>query len=309
MQTNRLLIVPDNASAFIDRVIDDCRLLIDTGVWSGIKINDLDIWLRNFKDDAEMYFAACVLDKLIYRNQQQVAELVRFLFQRTLPDLLRFHKISELPDDNLEGYFKNKRPENCPVRFVAVMKNSDDVSSSSSVILRVFKHEFKINENFFISPKNIEDAVEKKGVRLIIFIDDIVGSGKQFNTFISNSRLKKAMQKAFFVYTPLIAHQKGIDAIKQSHSAIKVASVERLDDRHNMFAVNCDAFSENGNTPSNAKLFYENLLQKRNIKCGEDKKFGMGGLALTFLFYYGAPNNSLPIFWYSENGWNPLIKR
>jgi hypothetical protein len=45
--------------------------------------------LTNFQTNEERYFAACVLDALIFRSEQQTISLFRHLFLPVIPDLAR----------------------------------------------------------------------------------------------------------------------------------------------------------------------------------------------------------------------------
>src|ERR1700680_2979551 len=81
--------MPHNGLTYIEEVLERCRGLIQCGVWAGLHVVRLRRWLTNFRTDEEKYFAACILDHMIYRSEQQTVSLVRQLLQRTLADLTR----------------------------------------------------------------------------------------------------------------------------------------------------------------------------------------------------------------------------
>lgn len=61
--------VPRDGGLFITDISERCASLIDVGIWEGITRTQLAAWLTNFETDAEKYFAACVLDTLIFRSE------------------------------------------------------------------------------------------------------------------------------------------------------------------------------------------------------------------------------------------------
>lgn len=53
--------------SFIQHKKSQCGKLIEYGIWKGIDSNDLSAWLKNFSTEQEKYFAACIMDWLVYR--------------------------------------------------------------------------------------------------------------------------------------------------------------------------------------------------------------------------------------------------
>ena len=87
-------VLPKDGAIYSDKIFNRCRDLIAYQVWSGIDVARLDAWINNFQTQEEQYFAACVLDALLYRSDDQTLALSKQLFQRVLPDAQR---LSSLP--------------------------------------------------------------------------------------------------------------------------------------------------------------------------------------------------------------------
>src|SRR6266702_3216991 len=79
--------LPQNGEVFMSGIFQRCEGLIEVGIWGGIQKTRFLQWLTNFHDEIERYFAACILDALIYRSEVQTLALIEHLFQRVLPDL------------------------------------------------------------------------------------------------------------------------------------------------------------------------------------------------------------------------------
>lgn len=60
-----------------------------------------------------------------------------------------------------------------------------------------------------------------------------------------------------------------------------------------------------------AKEFIRTISIKNNLYSykGKPLPFGYNDDGLLIVWEHNTPNNTLPIFWSSENGWFPLLKR
>jgi predicted alpha/beta-fold hydrolase len=115
--------LPRDWRVYTDQILERCASLIQYGIWGDFKSSQLRRWMNNFTTDEERYFAACVLDTLIYRSKDQTLALIRQLFQRSLPDLTR---LDHTPLGQIEDwqYLLQSEPSirDPGVRLVAVGK-------------------------------------------------------------------------------------------------------------------------------------------------------------------------------------------
>jgi len=79
-------VVPSDGPTFIEQVRIRCEDLVRCDIWADLSIQRLNQWWSNFRTDIERYFAACLLDSVIYRSEAQTVALMRQLVQRALPD-------------------------------------------------------------------------------------------------------------------------------------------------------------------------------------------------------------------------------
>ncbi|RYD79218.1 MAG: hypothetical protein EOP53_09985, partial [Sphingobacteriales bacterium] len=149
--------VPKKGEVYINYIKERASDLINYGVWTGIELHKIPRWFNNFESPEEKYFAACILDSLIYRSPQQTQALAFELLYRELPGFLTRNGFINVGTDTINwvrslGNFST----NLDLRFVATIRDTDPPTKSSHSILRILKRDFGINENFTIYPSQIE---------------------------------------------------------------------------------------------------------------------------------------------------------
>lgn len=296
---------PDDGNVYMTTVIGRCFDLINNGIWTGIENHQLKSWVANFDNGIERYFAACVLDNFIYRSDPQTESLIFQIFTRNIPDIFRT-KIHFPHDGTCYSRLTNKHIDPL-VRLVLVVKKSDRHTKSAYIIGRRLRRNSNIVDKWIIKPEEITSAYEE-GVRHFIFIDDFVGSGDQFKEMYEEMDIHRFESDCFFIYTPLIAHEEGIENINNKHPNVCLSSAEVLPSEIGLFHKESKCFKDGINTPSAAKKFYYDLIDK--YKLSKNNRRGYGNMDLTIAFEHAAPDNSLSIIWDDNNDkWNPLVNR
>lgn len=295
--------LPPNAETYIATVRDRCLDLIRLNIWNGIKQDDLNRWFGNFENELEYYFAACILDALIFRSNDQVISLGNELFTKKLPSCLNENGHSFSSYRDLLDLLKSQ-PTN-ELRLVSVTLKNERPVKSSNLILRDFRRKIGLNENWFIYPNEVPSEINN-GVKTFIFIDDFLGTGSQFDGMYKENGFGLGLSKSNSIYCPLVAHQTGIDFLKKECKDVKIVSAEFLNDKLDVFSF---AFNDGVNNEKKAKEFYDKLLDKYKFELLDENKYGFGNLSLAYTFYHAAPDNCLNIIWDNKNGWYPLIKK
>lgn len=295
--------LPPNAETYIVTVKDRCMDLIRLNIWNGIKQDDLNRWFANFENELENYFAACILDALIFRSNDQVISLGNELFTKKLPSCLNEngHKFNNYRDllDLLKSQPTNE------LRLVSVTLKNERPVKSSNLILRDFKRKIGLNDSWFIYPAEV--AIEiKNGVKTFVFIDDFLGTGSQFEGMYKENGFALELSNSNSIYCPLVAHQTGIEFLNKKCQDVKIVASEFLNKELDVFSF---AFNDGVNNEKNAKEYYDMLLDKYKFELPAENKYGFGNLSLAYTFYHSAPDNCLNIIWDNKNGWYPLIKK
>ena len=295
--------LPEMGEAYTQQVVLRAEELIGTNVWSGLHVQRLRTWLRGFTTPAEKYLAAHVLDSLVYRSDQQTRAVITQLFHRTIPELLRLAAV-ELQNDLIASLQGQAEPE---IRLVPVIRDEDPPTKSGPEVCRIIKRALHLNAEWFIWPWQVEESL-KKGTKIIIFLDDMLGTGNQFVKFLSRTpEVKRPIPpaKATFIYAPLAAHNSGLQSVRENAPWIYVNGAEVLDVGTNVFAAPDNVLIDGKNTGLGLRNFYNAFARDRLLK----KPFGYGSLGLTYAFEHGTPNDSLPILWQRTPKFEPLLER
>lgn len=286
---------------FIRKKKDQCEKLIQFGIWHGLDSNNLGAWLKNFSSVEEKYFAACLLDWLVYRNSEHVKSMLYDLFTKHLHNQWRIDH-NPLYDESENPLKMLKSRKNHMLRYVTAVKKSDKGTKSGYAIVGIMNHNLEISPQYNISNEEIPEAYSS-GVRTFLFVDDITGTGEQMKGVLRESGLSD--YKDVYVYILVCAaHQMGMREIMEEFPFVKVLYAEY---------VPCDdcvfvqlPFRDIGiETADEFKKWYVAFMESRGVK--ESLCLGRGDLGLAYAFESGIPNDSLPILYYHNEKLNRLL--
>lgn len=299
--------VPNGAVDYSDRVFARTNQLIAAGLWD-IPYQRLLGWHDGFRGREQLYFAACLLDSLIYRTPGQFSASLASLFRGGVAHACSSHIVIE-HDLSLVPLLQDRWKDPL-IRLVPVISDFDPPSKSGPLVMRRLKKEIGIADKWMIWPWKIREAVDQ-GVKLIILVDDMMGSGSQIEEFCIKEKIQESAGSAKVIYAPTVAHQAGIKHMNTIWPALEIVTSELLTEEHNFFCQeNWNKLSQGKIAASNAQDFYANsILPQIGFRKGSVPALGYGELALCFGFSHSTPNNTLPIFWYETNTWPSLLER
>lgn len=177
------------------------------------------------------------------------------------------------------------------------------IGKSSTLITYPLTHTnaFKSRNNFIIN-FDYENITDFNKYKHVIFIDDFIGTGHSFCKFYSNENLKKWIKTGNFKSINLLA------AITM-HNAKKYLK-DRFPNLNIISQYRSSIFCKD---KSPLKFFGDIDETKRIIEKYRDevKYFPLGySESEAFLsFFYGSPNNTLPIIWANTEKWKCLYPR
>jgi hypothetical protein len=298
--------VPPASEELYEQVVSRFRMLLRRGVITGITGVRLNLWLKNFVSSEEQYLAARVLENLTYRSQAMVTSAIQHVNECVLPCELRrrgignFANVDELVESLRSGDVSH------PVRFVAVDGGYEQVpGKSGSVIIRQFQRD-GVSKVLTCKPENLRALPAT--VKCLVFVDDMLGTGKQFSGFAEHYKLDICAQTHAVIYCPLIAHQKGLDALAAKFPWLTLLPVEVFGDAHQFYrgaAKSPTLWAVDGaNLVEDVQTFVKALCTKRKIPATTRHS-----LNLLLGFEHATPNNSLPLLYAESPKWNFLLKR
>lgn len=177
--------------------------------------------------------------------------------------------------------------------------------SSSGWVLNDLRHVLGLNstryDQNFIYPSDLTDFTDNTDTKKVVFVDDMIGSGKSVIDFWDNVKQNYNPKNKYFIAT-LIGYQKAINNIQKGDKKLKIITASApLPDE-------CKIFNENNLTFSDNE---KSILKKycTNVANPGMYSFGFGNTQSTIVFYTRAPNNTLPILYSKRNGWFPLFPR
>jgi len=307
MTNTKMFALPQTSGDFFEQVHRKCQTLIELGIWD-IDRARFSGWLNQFVTDEERFFAACVLDCLMYRSRDQftasLRSLVRGQLRQALPKLQPAHDgaVELLLADGIGS----------KVCLCPAIDREAPPTKSGPFILRRLKKALNASTDIMHWPWKANAEIKAGKVNTVILVDDFLGTGTQVNDFLA-AEFGPLDPNVHWIYAPVVAHDTGIAYLATKQPHLRVVCAERLGPDHGFFNDDYWKLVSNGTIlGQDAKAFYEEFLHRRKLTASGDfgfAPFGFGGLSLCFGFEHGTPDNSLPLLWGRADGWQPLLDR
>lgn len=298
--------LPDYAPGFIQSVRSESKKLIELGFWD-IPMARFEGWFKQFCGPEEEFFSACLLDQLIFRTEPQFESGLRSLFRSNLNYKLDL----TLSDMSLcQAFMSYSELSEHRLKLVPVICDSDPPTKSGPLVLRRLQRILKIRKRWMCWPWQCADFVND-GCNVIIFVDDFLGSGIQFEKFFKKWKFNEIISSDVkYFYAPVIAHRQGIEYLKEKLPSVCVVTAEVLERSHCFFSEEVwHTLSQGIITAEEAKAWYLNFVEEKNLCPKTVGALGSGELGVTIGFSHSTPNNTLPILWYETANWQPLLER
>lgn len=275
------------------------RIIRNTSVvaWNK-RISDthIDKWLGNFTGkyfqsaENEKKLALWLLAHFTYYTYDDVRILCRNLFNQYLHVKLQGCAGQDI-SDAISNTIKN-------TVFVGLGNDSE----SGNNILYYFRQENQLSKTCFeINPEHTYEN--------LVYIDDVTISGQQAVDYIKSIKLK-----ARNVYAALlIATDSAMEHLAGSDMGIKSLATMILDERDKTFSDSAYVFSDK--RVSAIRLTAREFCSMYGLiathGCGYMSTHPLGYDDGQYMigFEYNTPDNTLPIFWGTGNGWVPLFTR
>lgn len=261
-------------------------------------------WRANFKDELERYFAACVLDALIYRSPPQTEAVLRYLWTTVLPGGAQKLQLTVDGEYNWLEAARTRRNGSADLRIVPIVTPAE-LTKSGYHVARLLEKRLRVPSDYIVGA----DSLRSHAPRVVVFVDDFLGSGMQFHRFARRFHLRELTQRVACLYAPLAAHISGIRTLKKAYPHLHVIPGELLTEKHSLFSSQSRAFNDDINTAVYARSYYRQLRQRHRIPRGFVQG-ASGHLATAYVFHHAVPNNNLEILWTPQaKSWTPLFDR
>ncbi len=311
--------MPDDHSISPPRVSEQFVLakaeyFVDVQLWPRETKLDPRGWLSNFRDD-EKDHAIHLLNAFLYYSADLTDELFKAAFQQLSRKIVPISG----PYVAAQAAWRQFRSD---VIVTHVTGEKPSNTDSGYLFARKARQVLKIDENNIMDSAKVLQRLSDEGARPILFVDDFVGSGGQFNrTWRRDVKLRDGSVLSFkrfagvsgssFYYCPLICGSKGREVIEMECPEVVLSPAHFLSDRYS--ALSDESVVWPDHLRSSAHDFLQTVSSRAGIsksrRTGITNWKGYQDQALTLAFEHGVPDATLPIYYHDENGWIPFIKR
>ena len=280
------------------KILELKKLIMHTSetVWKHeITEKEIDKWLDNFSGevlsrDEEKVFALWLLVNFVYYNEDEVLHLCRVLMKDFIHKELIDMKTQQ---DEIDKYLSEIFSK---TRFLLLGKPSE----SGGYILYYFRQVNDLNISYFNPPQSNDLEL----IDNLVFIDDVtLTAGPDGQAYKQLKRYTELYKDKRIILLTLIASESSI--IEFRRIGVEVITTVSLDERNKCFCANSDIFHAYPNYIETCKKF---ALHYGN-KIDREWPLGYENGEYVFGFFYNTPDNTLPIFWGTSNGWHPIFKR
>lgn len=177
------------------------------------------------------------------------------------------------------------------------------VAKSGSLISYMFRKRNDIPYKRFVSLTDL-DVTRIAPTDTVILLDDFLGSGAQAVDVWSHlsERLPQPITRRVLLGV-LIAQERGIRLL-ESDTKIEAVSTKILTEADMAFSSTGGVFKDER---ERERAF--NVIQKYGQRLYPEYPDGFNKSQSLIGFFYSTPNNTLPIYWSTVDGWRPLLPR
>lgn len=287
---------------------------IDVQLWPTVQRIDVAGWLSNFTDDEQIH-AHHLLNSFMYFPEDAINQLVRRGVEQLSTESIR-------PFDN-HSDMKRRWIDFLDSLLVSFPTDENPNPTDSGFdFVRRLREVKAVDEAQILEPARLIErlAVQRPGGP-VLFIDDFVGSGNQFDTTWHRTYQTAAGPYSFSdlqaehgfsaFYMPLFCTTLGKERLSKRCAEVQLRELHLLDSRYSAISPDSliwpDALASSG--PDFVKSVSERAgIPDTNGTSPSDWR-GFASLALTIAFGRFVPDATLPLFYWNANGWKPLLER
>lgn len=239
-----------------------------------IKPDQYAEWLDQF-DEPDRAVIEHLVERFRYYSVSRVSEAMRRLYAAIVaqagvdPERLRF----------------------IPVGYVA---------KSGSAIAYYFRKQNKLKEDAFLTSADV-GAFDEDDSLVPVLIDDFIGSGHQSIQVVDELRAAAPTYTGKIIFAVVVALERGLEVLRADLNVHPIAA-DTVSDSELPFSEVSEIF------PSEAERDRaKQVLAKYGARLYPKYPLGYADGQCLIGFFYSTPNNTLPIFWSTDDGWIPLL--
>lgn len=293
-----------------DPLLNQLDYYVDVQLWPAGKVMP-ESWLRNFHQ-SEQEHARALLSAFLFFSNHLMNAMLRAAFQSLTSDVCN-------PDAS-HAYLANQwRHFSSSVIVTTIIDSDPDALDDSGYsFARKARQELSISRQQIMHPDKVLRLIESEAsARPVVFVDDFVGSGKQFNDAwhrvvevqdgvkISFAEIAALRKNWSFYYCPLVCTTAGASTIHKACPDLILRAAHMLGPEYSAFS------SDSYIWPKHLRGTSAEFVLEASKRAGipENHHRGFSDLGLALAFEHGVPDASLPLIYWDQNGWYPLVRK
>lgn len=284
--------------------------MVDVHLWPERQVFDPQAWLGNFTA-AERPYAVNLLNVFLYYNEPLVDALFRAAVQALSS------RIAE-SSTSLADAKARWRSFLATVRVTYVEGERPRVTDSGRIFARKARQVLEIGEDQIVEPAIALSELLQNPTQSVVLVDDFVGGGSQMTASWNRAHslgstgagsfAAASQNGASIIYVPIVATGHGLEILRKNCPGLMVCPAHVLDNRYSL--TDPQSFLWPDTLKPGASEFI--LEASRRAGIVDEYEFGWKGfhdLSLALAFSHSVPDATLPLYFWDQNGWMPLIRR
>ena len=181
-----------------------------------------------------------------------------------------------------------------------------------------------IDQGQILRPAEVIKQLPANPDQPVLLVDDFVGSGSQMiatwqrpysdrlarrrTTDKSRAFATMVQRSGDIVYVPIIAAARGVRAITEACPGLLVRPAHVVDEKYSL--THPESILWPDELKPDAASFLRSVSERAGIiDACPDQWMGFDDLALALAFYHSVPDATLPLYYWENEAWAPLVRR
>lgn len=275
-------------------------------VWPVPAKMDLDGWLRNF-ESTDRELASKLASEVIYFSERHCEALMLDALRRISSHLVAAGK----------SFLQTQDAWNTILDRAYLLPVADAQRGAESGFLYSYKaRQLGLPDKQVLHPETGLDRLRYMESAPLIIVDDLVLTGQKFLSFMT--RPIAVPNGTVYTYGELIAarpgptvlccmvgSQYGLGRIATEYPRVVFSVANVLDETVCLGDPSCTLF------PADVLAEMHALIARASdrAKIPVSNRYGFDGKGFLIGLHHNTPDATLPIIWWSQNGWRPLLAR
>lgn len=303
-----------------NEILDVYKKYISEGWFdSTISFADIERWVENFEESKKeesgfnpLVCAKFLLDALVFYHSKHVPAIIYSFLDKLKSRVNQEEekkigrRLTETEIDMAWQQFKNE----C---FICPVAGIEDAGTSAHQSVREWRNASGIDTGTIAQLNN---AIVLKGKKHIIFVDDIIGTGNKMDKFLSNPHFPNEETYGFSrVNNLMCCHSDHVDFTVAVYALCEKGHIRLKDNYENLRFLYADYYTEQYDLLSEACILYDafendkqgiiEYIRKKQNELNGDSPYALN---IPVAFEHGCPNNSLALYYKSNEHWANLLE-